>query len=121
MSPPQGRPSRRGPPPEGAGGQGANGTGFSYQGVFYVLSGAEVRPERLGDVVAEGVPFRETTTDVRLITRVGADLAVAARIGLPSDDHGPERHAWLLLSPRPELAADPRADERLAPAIQPSP
>ena len=102
-------------------GQGANGTGFTYRGEFYAVSGAEVQPERLGDVLDEDVAFQDTTTDVRRIAGVSADVAVAALISLPEDGTGQARSAWLLSSPTPDLAADPWSDPGLSPVIQPHP
>ncbi|MGD8202000.1 hypothetical protein ACQE98_15280 [Ornithinimicrobium sp. W1679] len=102
-------------------GQGANGTGFTYKGEFYGLSGAEVRPERLGDVLEEDVAFQDTTTDVRRIAGVSADVAVAALISLPEIGGGPAEPAWFLLSTAPDLAADPWSDAELSSVVQPQP
>jgi hypothetical protein len=102
-------------------GQGANGTGFTYRGEFYGLSGAEVRPERLGDVLDEKVAFQATATEVRRITGVSADVAVAALIGVPEVGSGQVEQAWFLLSPKPDLAADPWSDAELSSAVQPEP
>lgn len=102
-------------------GQGANGTGFTYRGEFYGLSGAEVRAERLGDVLDEEVAFQDTTTEVRRITGVSADVAVAALISVPEVGSGQAEQAWLLLSPEPHLAADPWSDAELSSAVQPQP
>ena len=104
-----------------ADGQGANGTGFTYRGAFYGLSGAEVRPERLGDVLEEDVAFQDTTIDVRRIAGVSADVAVAALISLPEIGGGPPEPAWLLLSTAPDLAADPWSDAELSSVVQPQP
>ena len=102
-------------------GHGANGTGFSYRGEFYGLSGAEVRPERLGDVLDEDVAFQDTTTDVRRIVGVGADVAVAALISLPEVGSGTAEPTWSLLSPDPDLASDPWSDAELSSVVQPQP
>lgn len=102
-------------------GQGANGSGFTYRGEFYGLSDAEVRAERLGRVLNENVAFQDTTAEVRLITGVSADVAVAALISMPEFGTGQARQAWLLLSPKPGLAADPWSDAQLSSAIQPHP
>lgn len=102
-------------------GQGANGTGFTYRGEFYGVSGAEVRPERLGDVLDEDVAFQDTTTDVRRIAGVSADVAVAALISLPEVGTGQAEPAWFLSSPTPDLAADPWSDAELSSVVQPQP
>lgn len=102
-------------------GQGANGTGLTYRGEFYGVSGAEVRPERLGDVLEEDVAFQDTTTDVRRIAGVGADVAVAALISLPEVGTGQAEPAWFLSSPVPDLAADPWPDAELSSVVQPQP
>ncbi|MGD8202425.1 hypothetical protein ACQE98_17425 [Ornithinimicrobium sp. W1679] len=102
-------------------GQGANGTGFTYRGEFYGVSGAEVRPERLGDVLEQDVAFQDTTTDVRRIAGVGAEVAVAALISLPEVGTGQAEPAWFLSSPVPELAADPWSDAELSSVVQPQP
>lgn len=102
-------------------GQGANGAGFTYKSEFYALSDAEVRPERLGAVLEEDVAFQDTTTDVRRITGVSADVAVAALVSVPPVGSSQAKQAWLLLSPEPDLAADPWSDAELSSAIQPHP
>ncbi len=102
-------------------GQGANGTGLSYRGEFYVLSGAEVQPERLGHVLDEDVAFQDTTTEVRRIAGVRPDVAVAALISLPEGRTGKAEPAWSLLSPKPDLAADPWSDAELSSVVQPQP
>ncbi len=60
---------------------------------------------------------QDTTVDVRAITGVGPGTAVAARIpsmpGTPAEHHP----AWLLMSPDPDLAADPWNDPGLAAAV----
>ncbi len=102
-------------------GEGASGAGFTYRGEFYALSDAEVRVDRLGDVLDEDVAFQDTTTEVRLIIGVSADIAVAALINVPEVGPGEARQTWLLLSPEPDLAADPWSDAELSLAVQPHP
>jgi hypothetical protein len=58
---------------------------------------------------------------VRAIVGVDIDIAVAALLigapGAPTQDRG----SWLLLSPDPDLAADPWSDGDLKGAILPEP
>lgn len=102
-------------------GEGASGTGLTYRGEFYLLSDAEVRPDRLGEVLERDVAFQDTTTVVRLITDMSPEVAVAAL--LPRHDgRGDEaRQTWLLLSPQPGLAADPWSEAGLSDAVHPHP
>lgn len=65
--------------------------------------------------------FQDTTTEVRRITGVSADVAVAALISVPEVGSGQAEQAWLLLSPEPHLAADPWSDAELSSAVQPQP
>ncbi len=102
-------------------GRGASGAGFTYRGDFYALSSAEVRPDRLGDVLDEQVPFQDTTTEVRRILGVSPDVAVAARLSPPEVGSGQGEQTWLLLSPAPDLAADPWSDRELSSVVQPQP
>ena len=103
------------------GGVGATGNGFTYRGQFYGLSDAQVRPERLGGVLDKNVAYQDTTAEVRLITGVSADVAVAASISVAEAGANQARQGWLLLSPDPDLAANPWSDAELSSAIQPHP
>lgn len=100
-------------------GEGSSGTGLTYDGEFYLLSGAQVRPDRLGPVLADDVAFQDTTTQLRAITGVRADVAVAALLDVPRLGSARPQQAWQLLSPEPDLAADPWSDGLLSLAVQP--
>lgn len=98
-------------------GQGESGNGFTLRGEFYLMSGAEVREERLGAVLDRAVPIRDTTADVRAITGVDPGVAVAALVHDMAGTPAADGSAWLLMSPDEDLAADPWSDDDLAGAV----
>jgi hypothetical protein len=102
-------------------GEGPSGAGFTYRGEFYWLSGAEVRPDRLEEVLDSGVAFQDTTTDLRRIAGISMDDAVAASMEVQDRAPGEPRRAWLLLSPDLEKAADPWSDPELVQVVEPQP
>jgi hypothetical protein len=102
-------------------GEGPSGAGFTYRGEFYSLSGAEVRPDRLGEVLDSGVAFQDTTTDVRRIAGISVADAVAASMEVQDGELGELRRAWLLLSPDLDKAADPWSDPDLVKVVEPQP
>jgi hypothetical protein len=91
----------------GGGGEAPNGAGFNYRDQFYGMSGAEIRPGRLGPVLDRDIPIMDTSTDVREVLGIDPATAVAAYLhdvgGTAAENGG----AWLLMSPDQELAADP--------------
>jgi hypothetical protein len=103
----------------GSDGEGPNGSGFTYRDDFYGMSGAEVRPDRLGPVLDRDVPIMYTTTDVREVLGIDAELAVAARLVNAGGTAAEGGAAWLLMSPDPEVAADPWAHPEVADALNP--
>lgn len=100
-------------------GQGPSGSGFTYRGDFYAMSGAEIRPDRLGPVIDRDVPIMDTTTDVREVLGIDAETAVAARVVDIGGSAAEDGAAWLLMSPDPEVAADPWAHSEVAGALIP--
>ena len=100
-----------------SGGEGANGAGFTYRGDFYGMSGAEVRPERLGPVLERGVPAMDTRTDVREILGIDPAVAVAAHFRDVGGTAAEEGAAWLLMSPQQDVVADPWADPDVSDAV----
>lgn len=88
-------------------GEGPSGAGFTYRGEFYLMSGAEVRNEKLGRVLADSVPMTDTTTDVREIVGVEPDVAVAAYVRYAGGTPAEGGAAWLLMSPDDDVAAKP--------------
>ncbi len=103
----------------GSDGEGPSGTGFTYRGDFYGMSGAEVRPDRLGPVTDRDVPIMDTTTDVREVLGIDAETAVAARIVNAAGTAAEDGVAWLLMSPDPDVAANPWTHAEVAGAIIP--
>jgi hypothetical protein len=104
---------------QGQNGEGETGSGFNYRGLSYGMSGAEVRRDRLGAVLRRDVEFRDTTTDVRTITGIEPDTAVAALIRDAGGTPAEGGVAWLLMSPKDDLAANPWSDPELADAVYP--
>ena len=100
-------------------GEGPNGSGFTYRGDFYGMSGAEVRPDRLGPVMDRNVPMMDTTTDVREVLGIDPGTAVAARLTDIAGTAAEDGAAWLLMSPDQEVAADPWAHPEVADALSP--
>ncbi|HLL51317.1 MAG TPA: hypothetical protein VK356_11675 [Thermomicrobiales bacterium] len=100
-------------------GEGETGSGFNYRGEFYGMAGAEVRRDRLGVVLRRDVEFRDTTIDVRSITGIEPDTAVAALIRDAGGTPAEGGVAWLLMSPKDDLAANPWSDPDLAAALYP--
>jgi len=84
-----------------------SGTGLTYDGRFYLASGAEVRVDALGAVLATGVAFQDTTADLRAIT--GLDPAVTLAAHLPPISTQVTHVAWILVSTDEQLGADPAA------------
>ena len=106
---------------QGAGEQeNSNGTGATYRGAFYSLSAGEVRADRLGAVLARDLGFQDTTTDLRVIRGIEPHTAVAARIAYAPGTPAERGPAWLLMSPDPDLAADPWATPGLAAVLHPA-
>ena len=103
----------------GSDGEGPSGAGFTYRDEFYGMSGAAVRPDRLGPVMDRDVPIMDTTTDVRQISGIDADIAVAARLVDVGGTAAEDGAAWLLMSPDPAVAADPWAHPEVADALNP--
>ena len=100
-------------------GQGENGVGFTYRGEFYSQTDAEVRPERLGPFLERDVRIRDTTTDVRAITGLDPETAVAAQIRDSPSGPSKDGVAWLLMTRDDDLAAVPWSDPGLAAAVYP--
>ena len=100
-------------------GQGPSGSGLTYRGEFYAMSGAEVRQDRLGPVIDRDVPVMDATTDVREISGVDPDLAVAAHLSDIGGTAAEDGAAWLLMSPDADVAADPWAHAEVADAVEP--
>jgi hypothetical protein len=100
-------------------GWGENGSGFNYRGEFYLMSSAEVRADWLGPLLDRDVPFRDTVTDVRAIEGVAADVGVAAKVhdfgGTPAENGV----AWLVMSPDPDIVANPWSHPALTTALHP--
>ncbi len=90
-----------------------NGTGLNYRGTFYSLSSLEVAPASLGAVLDRQVPFQDTRIDLRRVRGVDPARAVAGYTRTYPGTGSPEPTAWLLLSPDPDLAADPLSDPAL--------
>ncbi|CAA9381776.1 MAG: hypothetical protein AVDCRST_MAG32-1713 [uncultured Nocardioides sp.] len=103
----------------GSDGEGATGSGFTFRGDFYSLSGAEVRSDRLGPVMDRDVPIMDTTTDVREVLGINPDIAVAARLTDVGGTAAEGGAAWLLMSPDPDVAADPWSYPDVADALNP--
>ena len=102
----------------GGDGEGPNGAGFTYRGDFYGMSGAEVRPDRLGPVMDRDVLIMDTTTDVREVLGIDPGTAVAARITDIAGTAAEDGVAWLLMSPDQHVAADPWAYAEVADALR---
>ena len=100
-------------------GEGTSGAGFTYRDDFYGLSGAEVRSDRLGPVMDRDVPIMDTTTDVREVLGVDPEIAVAARLTDIGGTAAEDGAAWLLMSPDPDVAADPWAHLEVEDALNP--
>lgn len=100
-------------------GEGPSGSGFTYRNEFYAMSGAEVRSDRLGPVMERNVPIMDTTTDVREVFGVDAEIAVAARLVNVGGTAAADGAAWLLMSPDPDVASDPWAHSEVAGALTP--
>lgn len=100
-------------------GQGRSGAGFDYRGEFYSLSSAEVPRSRLGPPLDSGIPFQETTVDVRAIDGIDPEVALAALVDVPDAAGAPAR-MWFVLSPQPDLAADPWSLPELAAVLGPA-
>jgi hypothetical protein len=98
----------------------SNGTGANYRGEFYSLSAGEVRAARLGAVLARDLGFQDTTTDLRVIRGIDPHTAVAARIAYAPGTPAERGPAWLLMSPDPDLAADPWATPDLQAVLRPA-
>lgn len=104
-------------------GEGANGTGFLFEGRFYWASGQEVRADALGDLIAQDVLFQDTTTDLRGITGLDPDTTLAAL--LPSLNGSPGGLRWTLVSVDQGRGTNPTAyDDTSAvllgpPSVQP--
>jgi hypothetical protein len=90
-----------------------SGAGMNYRGSFYNLSTLEVAPVALGGVLDRQVPFQDGHIDVRRVRGVSPSRAVAGYTHTFPGTGSPEPMAWLLLSPDPDLAADPLADPAL--------
>lgn len=90
-----------------------SGAGLNYRGSFYNLSSLEVAPVALGHILDRQVPFQDTRIDLRRIRGVPPSLAVAGFTRTYLGTGSPEPMAWLLLSPKPALAADPLSDPTL--------
>lgn len=103
----------------GRDGEGPTGAGFTYRDDFYAMSGAEVRPARLGVVMDRDVPIMDTTTDVRAILGIDVEVAVAARLVDVGGTAAEGGAAWLLMSPDPEVAADPWAHPEVSGVLTP--
>ena len=91
----------------GGGGEAPNGAGFTYLDTFYWMSGAEIRPDRLGPVLDRDIPIMDTSTDVREVLGIDPATAVAAKLRDIGGTAAQNGAAWLLMSPDPEVAADP--------------
>lgn len=100
-------------------GGGANGAGLNYRGTFYHLSSAEVRPDVLGDVLGDDVPFQDTRIQLRQVKGVDADTAVAGFVPAYPGTGTTAAVAWLLLSPDADLAADPWRSAELSGVVLP--
>ena len=100
-------------------GHGETGVGFTYRGEFYSQTGAEVRRERLGSFLEREVRIRDTTTDVRAITGIDPETAVAAWIRDSPSGPSKDRAAWLLMTRDEDLAAVPWSNPELAAAVRP--
>ena len=101
-------------------GAGYSGAGLNYRGTFYHLSSAEVRPDVLGDVVGDDVPFQDTSIQLRQIEGVDVDTAVAGFVPAYPGTGTTAAVAWLLLSPDADLAADPWGSAELARVVLPA-
>jgi hypothetical protein len=100
-------------------GHGESGVGFTYRGEFYRETDAEVRDERLGSFLERDLAIRDTTTDVRAITGLDPETAVAARIRDSPSGPSKDGVAWLLMVRDDDLAAVPWSDPELAAAVYP--
>ncbi len=103
----------------GSDGEGPNGSGFTYRGDFYGLSGAEVRTERLGPVLERDVPIMDTTADVREVVGVDPEIAVATHLTDVGGTSAQGDGAWRLMSPDAEVTADPWAHPDVMDAVNP--
>ena len=97
----------------GDGSDNRSGAGLTYRGTFYHLSSLEVAPRSLGRRLERQVPFQDTRIDLRRVRGVDRSRAVAGFTRTYPGTGSAEPTAWLLLSPDPDLAADPQADPGL--------
>ena len=105
----------RGDNPADPAGEGPSGSGLTYRGEFYWLSDGEVRPDRLGAVVAEDVPMMDVTTDLRRVGDLDPDEVLAAQV--PGAGGGAPR--WQLVATDMDAGADPWSDAELAAVLEP--
>ncbi len=102
-------------------GEGEAAAGLTYRDTFYRLSSVEVRPEALGEILSRRVRFQDTTVDVRRIRGVDVATAVAAYTRTFAGTGSSKGHAWLLLSPDPDVAADPASHAVVRDVVVPPP
>jgi hypothetical protein len=85
----------------------ANGTGLTYNSVFYWASGAEVRSDALGKDIATAVPFQDTTANLREIKGLDPNVTMAA--WLPMISSQVPRPSWILISTDQGRGTNPQA------------
>jgi hypothetical protein len=88
-------------------------TGLPFDGQFYWLSAATVRPASVGDLITRRVPYRDTTANIRSILGVDSGRAVAVRL------RGERRDVWTLAASDPDEAVEPGALPDLLPVLRP--
>ena len=92
-------------------GEGASGSGLTHDGRFYWLSGAEVRPDAVGSVVAEDVPMMDFTTELRTVGTLDPTEVLAVKV--------PDSAGWRLVAADQDTGANPWADDEVVDVIEP--
>jgi hypothetical protein len=94
------------------------GSGLRYHDTMYWTTSALVLDGALGADLGTGLQFEDTTADLRSITGVDPEVALALRI------HGrsaPADETWVLVNAEDHRVYDPWSDDRLAKVLEPRP
>lgn len=94
----------------------ANGTGLTHDGRWYWASSGRVVDSALGDQVAAGVAFQDTSTTLRAIDGFAPEVALAAM--LPSLDGSPGGPRWTNVSTDQDRGTNPSAYEDSAAVLE---
>ncbi|HET7902156.1 MAG TPA: hypothetical protein VFL59_13300 [Candidatus Nanopelagicales bacterium] len=92
------------------------GNVVTYDGRTYWVSGERVADASLGEVVATGVAYQDTTADLRAVRGFAPDQVLAAYI--PAQRAGQSGPGWTFVAVDQGLGTDPLADPSASAVLQ---